>query len=84
MRSTNVPTRRPIVRYFVLALLFLVTLFYESFYMRNIVQTNLANLGTRILYTTAPYNSFDTHAGELFDPAGTAGLGRGVALALHQ
>jgi uncharacterized protein (DUF1501 family) len=34
-------------------------------YMRNIVQTNLANLGTRILYTTAPYNSFDTHAGEL-------------------
>ena len=34
-------------------------------YMRNIVQTNLANLGTRVLYTTAPYNSFDTHAGEL-------------------
>jgi uncharacterized protein (DUF1501 family) len=34
-------------------------------YMRNIVQTNLANLGTRILYTTAPYNSFDTHAGQL-------------------
>jgi uncharacterized protein (DUF1501 family) len=34
-------------------------------YMKNIVQTNLANLGTRILYTTAPYNSFDTHAGEL-------------------
>jgi uncharacterized protein (DUF1501 family) len=34
-------------------------------YMKNIVQTNLANLGTRVLYTTAPYNSFDTHAGEL-------------------
>jgi uncharacterized protein (DUF1501 family) len=34
-------------------------------YMRNIVQTNLANLGTRILYTTAPSNSFDTHAGQL-------------------
>jgi len=34
-------------------------------YMKNIVQTHLANLGTRILYTTAPYNSFDTHAGEL-------------------
>jgi uncharacterized protein (DUF1501 family) len=34
-------------------------------YMRNIVQTHLANLGTRILYTTAPYNSFDTHAGQL-------------------
>jgi uncharacterized protein (DUF1501 family) len=33
--------------------------------MRNIVQTNLAGLGTRILYTTAPYNSFDTHAGQL-------------------
>ena len=34
-------------------------------YMRNIVQTHLADLGTRVLYTTAPYNSFDTHAGEL-------------------
>jgi len=34
-------------------------------YMRNIVQTHLADLGTRILYTTAPYNSFDTHAGQL-------------------
>jgi uncharacterized protein (DUF1501 family) len=34
-------------------------------YMKNIVQTHLANLGTRVLYTTAPYNSFDTHAGQL-------------------
>jgi uncharacterized protein (DUF1501 family) len=34
-------------------------------YMKNIVQTNLAHLGTRVLYTTAPYNSFDTHAGQL-------------------
>ena len=34
-------------------------------YMRNIAQTHLADLGTRVLYTTAPYNSFDTHAGEL-------------------
>ena len=34
-------------------------------YMRNIVQTHLANLGTRVLYTTAPYNSFDTHAGQM-------------------
>src|SRR5918999_102036 len=34
-------------------------------YMRNIVQTHLADFGTRIFYTTAPYNSFDTHAGEL-------------------
>jgi uncharacterized protein (DUF1501 family) len=34
-------------------------------YMKNIAQVHLANFGTRILYTTAPYNSFDTHAGEL-------------------
>ncbi|PKB80336.1 MAG: hypothetical protein BZY88_09020 [SAR202 cluster bacterium Io17-Chloro-G9] len=34
-------------------------------YMRNIAQTHLASLGTRVLYATAPYNSFDTHAGEL-------------------
>ena len=34
-------------------------------YMRNIAQVHLADLGTRILYTTAPYNSFDTHAGQL-------------------
>jgi len=25
---------------------------------------HLAELGTRVLYTTAPYNSFDTHASE--------------------
>ena len=36
-----------------------------SQYMRNIVQTHLAGFGTRVLYTTAPFNSFDTHAGEL-------------------
>ena len=34
-------------------------------YLRNIAQVHLADLGTRILYTTAPYNSFDTHASEL-------------------
>ena len=34
-------------------------------YMKNIVQTHLAHLGTRVLYTTAPYNSFDTHAGQM-------------------
>jgi len=34
-------------------------------YMRNMAQTHLADFGTRLLYTTAPYNSFDTHAGEL-------------------
>ena len=36
-----------------------------SQYMRNIVQTHLAGFGTRVLYTTAPFNSFDTHAGQL-------------------
>ena len=34
-------------------------------YMRNIAQVHLAGLGTRILYTTAPQNSFDTHATEM-------------------
>jgi uncharacterized protein (DUF1501 family) len=34
-------------------------------YMRNIAQVHCANLGSRVLYTTAPYNSFDTHATEL-------------------
>ena len=33
-------------------------------YMRSIAQVHLAGLGTRVLYTTAPYNSFDTHAGQ--------------------
>jgi uncharacterized protein (DUF1501 family) len=33
-------------------------------YMKNIAQTHLAEFGTRILYTTSPYNSFDTHANE--------------------
>jgi len=33
-------------------------------YMKNIAQVHLAGFGTRILYTTAPYNSFDTHAGQ--------------------
>jgi uncharacterized protein (DUF1501 family) len=36
-----------------------------SQYMRNIAQVHLAGLGTRILYTTAPYNSFDTHATQM-------------------
>jgi len=34
-------------------------------YLRNIAQVHLAGLGTKILYTTAPQNSFDTHASEL-------------------
>jgi uncharacterized protein (DUF1501 family) len=33
-------------------------------YMKNIAQTHLANFGTRILYTTSPYNGFDTHASQ--------------------
>ena len=33
-------------------------------YMKNIAQTHLADFGTRILYTTSPYNGFDTHANE--------------------
>ena len=36
-----------------------------SQYMRNIAQVHCAGLGTRILYTTAPYNSFDTHATQM-------------------
>ena len=34
-------------------------------YMRNIAQVHLADLGTRVMYTTAPYNSFDTHAAQM-------------------
>ena len=34
-------------------------------YMRNIAQVHFANLGTRVFYTTAPYNSFDTHATQM-------------------
>ena len=33
-------------------------------YMRNIAQVHTADLGCRVLYTTAPYNSFDTHASQ--------------------
>jgi uncharacterized protein (DUF1501 family) len=32
--------------------------------MKNIAQTHLAGFGTRILYTTSPYNGFDTHANQ--------------------
>ena len=34
-------------------------------YMKNIAQVHCADLGCRVLYTTAPYNSFDTHATQL-------------------
>ena len=33
-------------------------------YMKNIVQTHLAGFGTRVLYTTSPYNGFDSHANQ--------------------
>ena len=33
-------------------------------YMRNIAQTHLAGFGTQVMFTTSPYNGFDTHAGE--------------------
>ena len=33
-------------------------------YMKNIAQTHLAEFGTRILYTTSPYNGFDSHANQ--------------------
>ena len=39
-------------------------------YMRNIAQTNLAGFGTRVLFTTSPYNGFDTHANEAMLHAG--------------
>jgi uncharacterized protein (DUF1501 family) len=31
-------------------------------YMKNIAQTHLAGFGTRVLFTTSPYNGYDTHA----------------------
>jgi len=33
-------------------------------YMKNIAQTHLADFGTRVLFTTSPYNGFDTPAAE--------------------
>ena len=38
-------------------------------YMKNIAQTHLAEFGTRVLFTTSPYNGFDTHANEASDHA---------------
>jgi uncharacterized protein (DUF1501 family) len=34
-------------------------------YMRDMAQVHTANLASRVLYTTCPYNSFDTHAGQM-------------------
>ncbi len=39
-------------------------------YMRNIAQTHLAGFDTRVLYTTSPYNGFDTHANQAVLHAG--------------
>jgi len=39
-------------------------------YMKNIAQTHLAGFGTRVLYTTSPYNGFDTHANQAVLQAG--------------
>ena len=39
-------------------------------YMKNIAQTHLAEFGTRVLYTTSPYNGFDTHANQALLHAG--------------
>ena len=33
-------------------------------YVKNIAQTHLAGFGTRVLYTTSPYNGFDSHANQ--------------------
>ncbi len=34
-------------------------------YMRSMAQVHLANLGTRVLYTAAPFNAFDTHGNQM-------------------
>ena len=39
-------------------------------YMKNIAQTHLADFGTRVLYTTSPYNGFDSHANQAQANAG--------------
>ena len=39
-------------------------------YMKNIAQTHIAGFGTRVLYTTSPYNGFDTHANQAALQAG--------------
>ena len=35
--------------------------------LRQLAQVHLADLGTRIMYTTSPYNGFDTHAAQAGD-----------------
>ena len=38
-------------------------------YMKNIAQTHLAGFGTRVLFTTSPYNGYDTHATQAINQA---------------
>jgi len=38
-------------------------------YLRSIAQVHTADLGCRVMYTTAPYNAFDTHAVQLVNHA---------------
>lgn len=38
-------------------------------YMKNIAQTHLAGFGTKVLFTTSPYNGFDSHANQASDHA---------------
>ena len=37
--------------------------------IKGIAQVHMADLGTRILYTTSPYNSFDNHSSQVGDHA---------------
>ena len=39
-------------------------------YMRDMVQIHNAGFGTRIMFTTSPYNSFDTHANQAVGHSG--------------
>ena len=39
-------------------------------YMKNIAQTHLAGFGTRVFYTTTPWNGFDTHANQAVQHVG--------------
>ena len=39
-------------------------------YMKTLAQTHLAGFGTRVLYTTSPYNGFDSHANQAQANAG--------------
>ena len=46
-------------------------------YLRDMVQIHNADFGTRVMFTTAPYNIFDTHANQ---PVGHSNLLNNVAV----